>query len=532
MTLNQQRDPYWKVLIAMLLLAALALFTKDMKSYGQTTVPKPGRTFTMCGTPAGAMAEFVNGKDIVWDSCANAYYMRKTNTAGFFKVDYAEGANGLPAIMEIGQVTTLPPGSQATAGVKFIGGNTYTLDLGLVTGNTGSGGGGAAIFPGLLSPDAAGAKHTAQFVSSADLSKFPGTGVTTSDTYDWAAWQLCINQGDMKCIVAAGVYYWNRPLIKPDLYRCKIMGNNGKAITSNGNPFIMLTTNMPADFSAAEARCGAGANFVIEDFRFEGVLGQTAFQPYATSDNYLRNVTTAGFTTGLNLHFCLGGIYDNITCLNGTNGMLLNWGGYPNATPFPRFPTSNGSKVRNFHAVGITNIGIANYGAYDVEMDIKAIEGGTGTINRAIDIDDIGNTGCKNFFITSGDFEGITIAPGAGNAYLHLKTVVGGSKTSIRGTLMHTAGIFIWADGQNAPTIIVDRVNYILSGQNGGKSLVNFGYTWQFDYCDQYPFPSVITSQFSSEGQLVTPCNPVNGQPTYNAQGCGSNHYNYTTQGK
>lgn len=439
------------------------------------------------------------------------------------------GKDGITPMFQTGNTITGAPGSAASLTVRPVAPSIYAIDANVPQGMPGQNGSGGGI-PGFLSPDNFGAKHTAQFISSADLPQYSSVGATTSDTYDWASWAMCMAQCDMKAIVAYGVYYWNRSLIKPANAKCKIIGNNAKAISTNNGTWSMLTTVMPADFSAAEARCGAGANFVIEDFRMEGVQSQIAFQPFATSDNYLRNVTTAGFGTGLLLQFCLGGIYDNITCLNGANGLLLKWGGYPGDTPISsRYPTCNGSKIRNYHAVNITNIGIANYGAYDVVLDIKAIEGSSGgTINRAIDIDDMGNTGCKNFFITSGDFEGITIANGAGNAYLHLKTVVGDSRTSIRGTLMHTAGKFIWAEGANDPLIIVDRVNWIVTQQ----CLVSQGYTWQFDYCSAFPFPNAINGRFSPEGVMVTACNPVNGQPTYNAQGCGANHYNYLTGGK
>ncbi len=445
--------------------------------------------------------------------------------------------SGATPVFVTGSVTTLAPNTPASGAVRSLGDNKYAIDLGVPAGiqglkgdkgDSGSGSGGGV--PGFLSPDDFKAKHSTQLISSSDVAFFSSVGATTSDTYDWAAWQMCLNICDKKAIVAYSYYYWSRPEIKPSLFQCVIIGNNARAISTGNWTGTMLTTAMPTSFSDAEARNGAGANFVISNFRFEGTLNQIAFQPYATSDNVLTNVSTAGFKTGILLQFCLGGIYDNITCLNGTNGLLLSYGGYPNDTPIDsRFPTCNGSKIRNYHAVNITNIGIANYGAYDVEMNIKAIEGSAGgTINRAIDIDDMGNTGTKNFTITSGDFEGITIATGTGNAYLHLKTVVGDSRTVISCTNMHTSGIYIWADGQNNPCIILDRVNWIITS----PCLVNFGYTWQFNYCSAFPFPSAIAGQFSSAGTLVTACNPVNGQPTYNAQGCGANHFNYTTQGK
>ncbi len=447
------------------------------------------------------------------------------------------GKDGSTPVFVTGGVTTLTPNTPATGAVRSLGNNTYAIDLGVpagiqgVPGQNGTGGG----VPGLLSPDDFKAKHTAQLISQSDLAFFASVGATTSDMYDWAAWQMCMNQCDMKTIVIYGTYYWNRSVIKPDLARCKITGN-AKVVTTNNNSFAMLTTSLPSDFSAAEARCGAGANFVIDNLRLEGTLNQIGFRPYATSNNILTNVSTAGLGTGIWLQFCLAGIYDNITCLNGTNGFINGWGGYTGDTPISsRFPTSNGSKIRNFHAVSITNIGIANYGGYDVEINIDAIEG-NGTIARPIELNDMGNTALKNFVITDGgDFEGVSIANGTGNAYIHIETVVGNVKVKIFGTNMQTAGKFIWAKGANSPCIILENVNNIFSATGGSTSLYSDGYTWQFNYCAAYPFPAAITPQFSTAegGKAVTPCKPdVNGQPPYNAQGCGSDHYNYLTQGK
>lgn len=105
---------------------------------------------------------------------------------------------------------------------------------------------------GELSPDNFGAKHTSQTIAASDTSYYSSVGAKTSDTYDWAAWQMCMNDCDGKEIKKYGKYYWNRSVIKPPLAKCVITGGYTVIATTNNNTFSMLTTVMPADFAAAE----------------------------------------------------------------------------------------------------------------------------------------------------------------------------------------------------------------------------------------------------------------------------------------
>lgn len=453
-------------------------------AYSQTA----GRIFTKCGPPAGAISGFVKAKDIYWDSCANLYYMQRTN-AVYYLINFAKGQNGTSATVNVGNTTTLPAGSQATVTNRGTADNII-LDFGIPQGQSGQGG--TSNINGFESPDFYGAVHKQQAITSANVGMYSSVGAVIGDQVDWAALSMAYKNANRKGVLLYGEYYVNRTIFMNQFDYYDVTLSLGAIIyTTNATTYPVLG-RLTANSESDAVRMQTTIIFIQNlDIQIHG--SQIGFQPQPASNVTLTNVRVFGQGTGTGflLQFDMNANLTGCLSHTTTDGFVLTWGGFPTSTNTNS--QCNGSILSGCMAYNVSNYPFKIEQAYQVIL-LGCYAQGSISCTAAVYFDAQNTTTVKDFTVNNFHWEQ---NGGATAAIFYLRMQNGSVEINNLNFQSLVPSTYIDAAAQQSMLVVMKRQNY---WKDGSHYKTNSSVDWKW-------YDSISMTQQAS----VNPANWVGG---------------------
>lgn len=384
-----------------------------------------GKVYTRCGTPTGTITNFVKNRDIAWDSCANLYYMQRSDLK-YYIVNFAKGQKG----------DTGPAGPQGIPGTSGTGASADCL------------------------PVSFGGKTFAQLGLSQSFIdvNYPGYGLTVNDTRDLAELMACEKSGKPISLTAdMGIDKgWLIPKTK---YFLELNLKAHTIYSTNSNPFSLIYCDLPNDMGEANAM--ANRTFIINGpGLIKGSRTQVGIRVGAGSGHVYNYIEYEGLKTGNWHEFSMEGIENRPRFTRCINGAILDY--YRNLPNSPEMSPCNNFTLNTpkywTDQAETTGICIGVYAAQGVTINAPTLQGGNLAANATflygIDFDDAG-VGPVKLFVINNAYE--EIQGGVTGAYIRLKMRDG--SFILNGALGHHPGILLDSKLSAGSTNIA--INYV-----------------------------------------------------------------------
>lgn len=346
--------------------------------------------------------------------------------------------------------------------------------------------------------------------------QYPGITVTSTDLLDWANLQYGIYLANIKKkqLITVGKFHTDKTLdIGRYTYALNWDGYTQTEIITQNNLAYQII-GRPDPVSDADANQYIQATYTIKNIKIRGGNAQVAFAPGPSYSSVYESIRVNGAKTAIHLRFSLNTWLLNCDAGNVTNGFIIDYGNWPDATT----SNSQSNQTTFWHCHvggGDGDVGFGIYASSGVGMYHCIVEGTRK--KKAIDFDFKGSTNVKDFTVVNFHVELVNGNSGAasGEAFINIRCT---GKVTIDGVYSQYPGCFINAGSGSAGqlVIVVKSVTWVVEPSDG-KLFYNAGNTlWQFyeNTTDKLLSPGNIPAKFA--GTPVSLCT---------SPGCGVNKF-------